>query len=268
MENHFQKNRIAWNTKTGINIQSEFYDNESFLKGRNTLNQIELSLLDDVKEKSILHLQCHFGQDTISLARMGAIVTAVDFSEKAISAAEKFAEQLKIGAKFICCNLYDLPKYLHDSYDIVFTTYGTIGWLPDIEAWARIISTYLKPGGSLVFAEFHPVVWMFDDNFQKIAYRYFNNGPIHEISQGSYADRNVPISIETVGWNHSIGEVLTALLKNGMEINTFEEYDYSPANCFAGCIEAEPGKFRIRHLDDKIPMVYSFTATKKIPISA
>ena len=148
-------------------------------------------------------------------------------------------------------------------FDIVFTSYGTIGRLPDLHKWAHIIARFLKPKGQLIFVEFHPVVWMFDDDFQKIGYNYFNTGPIIETESGTYADRDAPISQEYVMWNHGIGEVLNSLIRNGMEIIAFDEFDYSPYNCFKGTIEIALKKYRIKHLDDKIPMVYALVATKK-----
>lgn len=261
---HINKNRKAWNAKTEIHVKSKFYDNDSFLQGKNTLKSIELALLGDIKNKTILHLQCHFGQDSISLARLGAKVTGVDFSDKAIETARLFAKQVDADAEFICCEIYDLDRFLKKTYDIVITSYGTIGWLPDLDKWAGSIASHLKPGGRFVFVEFHPVVWMFDDEFRQVTYNYFNREPMEEAELGTYADRDAPIVIETVGWNHSISEVLNSLINNGLEINSLDEFDYSPSDCFKHMISSEPGKFRISHLKNRIPMVYSVLATKKI----
>lgn len=115
----------------------------------------------------------------------------------------------------------------------------------------------------LVFVEFHPVVWMFDDNFERIGYNYFNSGAIIETETGTYADKEAPISHESVTWNYGIGEVLNSLIKNGLEINSFDEFDYSPYNCFNNTIEIETKKYRIKHLQNKIPMVYALVAIKK-----
>ena len=128
----------------------------------------------------------------------------------------------------------------------------------------KIVSQFLKPTGKFVFVEFHPVVWMFDDNFKKIEYCYFNAGPIIEKDEGTYADKNALLNEESVGWNHSISEVINNLLQNRLEINSMKEYDYSPYNCFNETVEYEPQKFRIKHLDNKIPMLYSIVAKKKI----
>ena len=262
-ENYIEINRASWNNRTDAHLKSEFYDLKGFLKGKTSLNDIELNLLGDVKGKTILHLQCHFGQDTISLSRLGAEVTGVDLSNKAIESAKQIAKDTQSNATFICCDIYDLPNHLEQQFDIVYTSYGTIGWLPDLDKWAKIISKFLKPKGQFVFVEFHPVVWIFDDNFEKIAYNYFNSGAIIETESGTYADKTADITQEYVVWNHSLSEVVNSLIKNGLQIKALEEFDYSPYNCFNKTIEFEPGKYRIEHLENKIPMVYSLLAQKE-----
>jgi ubiquinone/menaquinone biosynthesis C-methylase UbiE len=235
----------------------------NFIKGRSSLNSIELELLGDLKGKTILHLQCHFGQDTISLSRLGAEATGVDLSDRAIERAKQIAKDTHSNTTFICCDIYELPNYLDKQFDIVFTSYGTIGWLPNLDTWAKIISRYLKPSGQFVLVEFHPLVWMFDDNFEEIKYRYFNSGAIVESESGTYADKKADITQEYVTWNHDLGEVINSLIQNGLEICSFNEYDYSPYDCFNKTLEFEPGKYRIEHLENKIPMVYSISAKKK-----
>ncbi len=255
-------NKKAWNSKTAIHIDSDFYDIPSFIAGKSSLNSIELDLLGNIKGKKILHLQCHFGQDTLSLARMGAIATGVDLSDAAIQKAEELSASLNIPAQFICCDVYSLPEHLDEEFDIVFTSYGTIGWLPDIEKWACIINRYLKPGGQFIFAEFHPVIWMFDDNFNSVTYSYFNKRTIYETINGSYTDSEANITTEIISWNHSISEVLGNLLKKGLQIKAFNEYDYSPYNCLSGMEEIEKGKFRIKKMENKLPIVYALLAEK------
>lgn len=262
-ENYIDINRKSWNNKVDAHVASDFYNMEGFIKGKSSLNAIELDLLGDVKGKSILHLQCHFGQDSLSLARMGAKITGVDLSDKAIEKAKELAEQLELDANFICCDIYELPSILNQTFDIVFTSYGTIGWLPDLDKWANLISNFLKPKGKFVFAEFHPVVWMFDDDFERIGYNYFKEDAIIETENGTYADREADLIQTTVSWNHSMSEVVNRLITNGLEINVLNEYDYSPYNCFKHTVEFEPSKFRIKHLGNKIPMVYAILASKK-----
>lgn len=262
-KNYLEVNRQSWNNKTEIHLKSEFYDLEGFLKGNTSLNDIELNLLGDVAGKTILHLQCHFGQDTISLSRLGAEVTGVDLSDKAIESARQIAKETDSDAHFICCDIYNLPEHLDKQFDIVYTSYGTIGWLPDLDKWAKIISRYLKPDGQFVFVEFHPVVWMFDDNFEHVGYNYFNSGAIVEKEEGTYADKTADITQEYVMWNHGLSEVMNSLINNGLEIKSLNEFDYSPYNCFNKTIQFEPKKYRIKHLGNKIPMVYSIVAEKR-----
>lgn len=260
--NYIEINKQSWNNRVDAHLNSEFYDVEGFLKGNTSLNEIELDLLGNIQGKSILHLQCHFGQDTISLARLGAQVTGVDLSDKAIESATELAKKAEIQSDFICCDIYDLPNHLTEQFDMVFTSYGTIGWLPDLDKWAKIVSHFLKPNGLFYFIEFHPVVWMFDDNFDKIGYNYFNTGAIIETENGTYADRNAPLSNEFVMWNHGMSEVVNSLIKNSLDIQSLDEFDYSPYNCFKETIEFSPKKYRIKHLDNKIPMVYAIVAKK------
>ncbi|NBV91578.1 MAG: class I SAM-dependent methyltransferase [Flavobacteriia bacterium] len=262
-QNYIDINRESWNNRTEIHVKSAFYDLDGFLKGNSSLNDIELSLLGDIKGKSVLHLQCHFGQDTISLSRLGAKVTGVDLSDIAIEKAKQIAKDTESNATFICCDIYDLPNHLNEKFDIVFTSYGTIGWIPDLDKWAKIASDFLRPNGQFVFVEFHPVVWMFDDDFEALAYRYFNSGAIVETEVGTYADKNADLKQSYVMWNHSISEVINNLIKHGLEIKSFDEFDYSPYNCFNKTIEFAPKKFRIKHLADKIPMVYAINAARK-----
>ena len=234
MENlpdYIKINKQTWNNKTDIHIDSDFYDVRSFLAGKSTLNQIELALLGNLSNIKILHLQCHFGQDSLSLSRMGAKVVGVDFSDKAIEKAKAFNTKLGLDAVFICCDVYETPTHLDEQFDIVFTSYGTIGWLPDLDKWAQVISHFLKPNGTFIMADFHPVVWMYDNDFKEVFYSYFNIEPIIEEELGTYANKEASISNQTIGWNHPISEIVNALIGNGLQINCFNEYDYSPYNC-------------------------------------
>jgi SAM-dependent methyltransferase len=259
---YLEKNKAAWNAKTAVHIDSEFYDMPAFLRGETSLKPLELELLGDVAGKRILHLQCHFGQDTLSLARMGAVMTGVDLSDAAIRKARELAEQLELRASFVNCDVYSLKEHLHEQFDIVFTSYGTIGWLPDLDKWADIVQHFLKPGGTFVMVDFHPVVWMFDDHFKEIAYSYFNTETIVEQVEGTYADRDSDISCETVSWNHATSETLQSLLDAGLTLRRYREWDYSPYSCFRELREDAPGVYRIAHLGNKLPMVYGIVATK------
>lgn len=264
-EKYFSANKNQWNERTKIHVDSKFYDNKSFLKGRSSLNSIELEELGNVKGKSLLHLQCHFGQDTLSWNRMGAKTVGVDLSDEAIKNAEKINAELGLDSKFICCNVYDLKEHLDEKFDLVFTSYGTIGWLPDINKWAEIVSYFLKPGGTFLIVDFHPYIWIYDDNFEFIKYSYFHeNEPIAEIVESTYTGGDKVGGLKSFSWNHPISDITNALIQNGLKIIGLNEYNYSPYNCFSEMDEIEKGKFVINNLGEKVPHLYSIKATKEL----
>jgi len=262
--NYLEINQNLWNKKTDIHFESDFYNVKDFIKGKSSLNSIELDLLGDIKGKSVLHLQCHFGMDSISLARLGAKVTAIDLSDRAIEKARELAEQTNTEVEFIQSDVLNLKEVLNDTFDIVFTSYGTIGWLPDMNKWAEVVAHFMKPQGQFIMAEFHPVIWMFDYDFTKVEYGYFNSGAIVEELEGTYTDENTSSAIKekSISWNHTLSDVMQALLNQNLTIFHFKEYDYSPYNCFNNTFEIEPGKFMIKGLENKLPMVYSIVASK------
>lgn len=253
-------NKTLWDTRTAVHLESDFYSHQQFIaeyhNGFTSLKEIELPLLDDLSDLKVMHLQCHFGQDTLSLAQLGAEVTGLDFSPEAIKAARNLAETLGVPAQFVEADVYNIPEELHGKFDLVFTSYGTIGWLPDIDAWAKSIHQLLKPKGKLVFVEFHPVVWMFDNNLEKVAYPYHCTDPIVEQEEATYADTKANINLTSVGWNHSLSEVIEALLPY-MPLRNFQEYSFSPYPIFAENDEFEPGRFQPKAHGNKLPLVYS-----------
>ena len=263
MENYLDINKNSWNGKVETHLKSDFYFVEEFIAGRTSLNTIELDILGDIKDKKILHLQCHFGQDSISLSRLGAKVTGIDLSDKAIEAAKDLAKKCGTDTEFLVSDVYDLPNVLDEKFDIVYTSYGTIGWLPDLEKWSKVVSHFLKPGGKLIFVEFHPFVWMYDDDFTHVKYNYFNEKPIIEYEEGTYADQSAEIAQDYVMWNHPTSEVLNSLIQNNLEINSFDEFNYSPYPCFQHVEKIEEGKYNISVFGNKIPYVFAITATKK-----
>lgn len=267
MENYdqlFAANRHGWNLRAEVHKTSGFYDVEKWKQGGTSLTSIELREAGDVRGKTLLHLQCHFGQDTLSWARLGAQVTGCDLSDKSIEYARQLSEELRLPAKFVCCNVYDLPQHLDGRFDIVFTSYGTIGWLPDLTRWAEVIRHFLKPGGFFYIADFHPVVWMFDDKMERFQYPYHNTGVIETEQSGTYADRSANIRYKEFGWNHSLSEIINSLVGQGLDIEFLNEYPYSPFDCFDNTVKGEDGNYRIRGLEGIIPMVYSIGARKRI----
>ena len=259
MEEYFEHNRRLWENRVAVHLESELYDQANFLAGKSSLTEIERDALGDVTGKTLLHLQCHFGQDTLSWARQGAIATGIDFSENAIVTAREIAAELDLEARFISTNVYDLPEVLDEKFDIVFSTFGAIPWLPDMEKWAAIVGRFLKPGGLFYLAEFHPTLYLFNFDNAKVEYSYFNEGtPYVEDVVGTYADK---LKGEGGGrecfWNHSISEVVNALLSQGLQLLELNEYDFSPYNCFPNMNEREPGRFVWGNFGVRLPHVFS-----------
>lgn len=252
----FEANKKLWNARVPHHLASRMYDMPAFLAGKCSLTETELNLLGDVKGKRILHLQCHFGQDTLSLARMGAEVTGLDISDAAITEATRLTDELGLKADWVLSNVVEHVPALDGKFDIVFTSFGTIGWLPDLKPWAANIARYLKPGGRFVFVEFHPAVWMFDNDFTHVAYSYFNKEAIIEEEQGTYADREASIKLTSCGWNHDLGEVMSALLEQGLVLERFSEFDGSPHDSFANTVRGSDGMYRVEGMEGKLPMMY------------
>jgi len=178
-DEYFEANRKNWDERALIHSKSEFYYVQKFKKKKNSLPRLEQKELGDITGKKILHLQCHFGMDTLSLAYKGAIVTGVDFSGEAVKLARSLSKELRIPANFIESNIYSLQEKLTEQFDIVFTSYGVLCWLLDLEKWANLIYFYLKPGGFFYIIDGHPYGGLFDYKFKeglRVGYTYFTGG--------------------------------------------------------------------------------------------
>jgi len=260
----FNANRDGWNVRTPHHVKSDFYAVENFVAGATSLRFIEIEELGNIAGRALLHLMCHFGQDTLSLARMGARATGIDFSDQAIAAARDLARKTGLEAEFHCCNLYDTRKYVSGRFDIVYTSYGVIGWLPDLMEWGRIIAESLNPGGTFYIVEFHPFVWMMDDKFEKFAYSYFHSeDPLELDLQGTYTDRTAPIRHKDFNWIHTLGDVVNALIAAGLEIEFLHEFPFTVYDCFPNLEKTGEQRWVFKSLKDTIPYLFSIRARKK-----
>ncbi|RWS01626.1 hypothetical protein B4U79_16710 [Dinothrombium tinctorium] len=259
-----ESNKSLWKQWTLLHIKSSFYDVNGFKRGQNALKHIELSELGDVKGKSMLHLQCHFGIDSLCWSRLGAKVTGVDFCEEAIAFARQLSDELKLDAKFVVSDIYELNDELlsHEKFDIVFTSYGVIDWLPDLDRWAQIISRSLKSNGLFYIAEFHPLIRNFDDCCEKMVYDYGDQKMFEVEVQGSYAVKDSCIKAKEYTWNHSISEVINSLIKNGLIIEFYNEHMASPYSICDNCVSDGHNNWYIRGFERKIPLVFSLMARK------
>lgn len=248
-----------------IHAASKEYDLEGFLAGKNSLHRIELEKIGDVSDKKLLHLQCHFGLDTISWARLGAKATGVDFSDTAIELAREIAKKTDVDTEFVCSNIYDLPENHEGEYDIVFTSYGVLCWLNNIDRWGEIIAHYLKPGGRFLIVESHPFMWVFDDNSEELGVKYsywHQDDPLSWEDEGTYADAEAKITNKkSYEWQHTVSDVLNALIKAGLTIDEVDEFPelvwaYTPASK-----KVDDEWFRIP--GDPLPQCWSVLASKR-----
>ncbi|WP_335973906.1 class I SAM-dependent methyltransferase [Gaetbulibacter jejuensis] len=265
MENltkYFETNKATWNEKTKIHVESGMYDLETFKNGASSLMPYELKALGDVKGKSLLHLQCHFGQDTLSWSRLGANCVGVDISDEGIGFAQKLNEELELDADFVCCNVLETSKYVTDTFDIVFTSYGVIGWLPNLEPWGQMIADRLNKGGVFYMAEFHPIVWMFDylEGKPIMKYGYMQDEVIYEEYEGTYANTDSKMISKEYGWNHGLSEVINALTKAGLRIDYLNEYDESPYNVLPDLEQTKSAMYATK--DKLYPLIFEIKATK------
>lgn len=262
MQKYFDVNKVTWNEKVKIHSKSEMYDLEAFKKGKTSLMSYELNALGDVSGKSLLHLQCHFGQDTLSWSRAGAKCVGVDISDEGINLAQELNNELQLDATFVCCNVLDTSQYVSETFDVVFTSYGVIGWLPDLKPWAKMITERLKPGGLFYMVEFHPIVWMFDylDGQPIMKYGYMQDEVIYEEYEGTYANQDSKMLSKEYGWNHGLSEVVNALIEAGLQINYLNEYDESPYNVLPDLEQTKSGMYA---LTNKLyPLIFDIKATK------
>jgi len=265
MDKFLRKNLDHWNEVTPIHARSSFYDVAGFKSGKTVLRPIELGELGDVAGKSLLHLQCHFGMDTLSWARLGAKVTGVDFSGEAIALARSLARETGISAAFIHSDIYDLPKVLDGKFDIVFTSYGVLCWLPDLTRWGQIIAGYLKKGGVFYIVEEHPIMNMFEtgtenDNMEMKCSYFPGNGPTEWGPGYDYTEWNAKVVHGTCEWTHPLSEIQNSLVDAGLRIMFLHEFPVCCYRAHASFKQDAQGWWRLD--GDKLPLTFSIKAIK------
>ena len=266
MNEYMEANRAHWDEVTPIHVASRFYDVDSFRKNPDSLNALEVSEVGDVRGKSLLHLQCHFGMDSISWAKRGARVTGIDFSSAAIEQARALAAEVGAAVRFVHANIYDLPLNLEGQFDVVFTSYGALIWLPDKPAWARIAAQFVKPGGVFYIAEFHPIthtLWGSGDDVRMVSPYFAPETPPMSDSGETYTDRTVPIeNRRTYEFLYTLGDVVTALADAGLRIEFLHEFPYMTYQFNSFTHVAQDGLVRMKQHDGSVPLMFSIRATK------
>lgn len=266
MDEFLQANQKLWNEWTTEHEKSPFYDVEGFKAGKERLKSIELQEVGDVRGKSLLHLQCHFGLDTLAWARHGATVTGVDLSTDSIALAHSLSEELKIPATFVCSDVLTLPENLHGQFDIVFTSYGILHWLRDLQRWAQVIHHFLKPGGLFYIVEDHPFMRVFTADPEqgvRVANPYFfAEEPYEAETTGSYATNFEGEKRTYYMWDHSLGEVINSILGVGLQIEYLHEFPFALRAKFPTMVKGEDGYWRFTREHNMIPLLFSLKANK------
>ena len=246
MPDYFAVNRANWDKRVAIHTaaDSSTYDLSAFRRTRDSLDVITRAELPDVRGLRVLHLQCHFGMDTLSLAARGAHVTGVDFSPAAIAQGRALAAELGLAARFVESDVYGLPAVLDETFDLVFTTWGVLTWLPDLDRWADTVRAMLRPGGRLFLLETHPTLYLMDFDEHRMAFDYFRRAePYYEEHTGSYAATDHPTLIQEYFWQHGLAEILSPLLARDFTLTRFAEFDFLPYDCFPNLRERAPGEY-------------------------
>jgi SAM-dependent methyltransferase len=263
-------NRALWDTRARIHGSTptdRIYDVESFLTGRQTLYALERELAGDVAGTDLLHLQCHFGMDTLSWARLGARVTGVDFSPEAVERARLLARRAGLAATFVEADTQRLPANLAGGFDLVVATYGVLCWIADVEAWMRGAAMALKPGGSLVLVDMHPA-------FQTVAaidplvadWPYGGGEPHRETVTGTYAEPGLTLPAQdTVQYPYSLGEIVTAVADAGLTMKHLGEHIATELDPRSILLPDQDGLYRLPFGDSHLPILYSLRAVSPDP---
>lgn len=269
MDPRLAMNRRNWNDRVPVHAASDFYGVDRFKAGAITLNDIEREEIGPVAGKSLLHLQCHFGMDTMSWSRLGARATGVDFSNAAIDLARELSAELELDTRFICSDVYDLPHALDEQFDVVYTASGVLVWLPDLIAWARVAARFVRPGGTFYLLDGHPLCHIFADDDDLDASELRVRNPYFPDPAGTFFGGNgysyaggEPIPSPSYEWQHSMAEILNALLAAGLRLQFLHEFPFSNYRALPGMVRGSDGWWRLPRNNDSVPQLFSLKATR------
>lgn len=270
MHHELATNQRLWDGWTDLHMSGTDYDVAGFLADPTSrpFDRVTGGVIGDVAGKRLLHLQSHIGIDTLRLALAGAIdVMGVDFSPKSVAAARSLAAQLGLPVTFVESDVTDLPPEVPEGvFDVVYTSYGTIGWLPDLEPWGRMIASRLTPGGVFHIIDIHPFLTVFDDFAEnpplKVIYPYFSREPMYFEEHGSYADRDADFVADSYEWQHTMSEIVGSLVNAGLRIERLEEYPVIAWKALDFMEQDDEGFWRLPEGAGDIPLMFSITARK------
>lgn len=266
MQPQLEANRENWNERVAIHARSKFYDVEGWLRRAPGPVTDEREALGDVDDTTLVHLQCHFGMDTLRWARAGATVTGLDFSPVAIDKARELAHRagLEGRSSFVCANVYDAPEALSNArFDVVYVSIGSLCWLPDIAAWGDVVSTLMNPGARLYVHDVHPFSSCFDDDGERIINGYFEvtDAPLVYVNGRTYTDGEHELSASrTYEWNHSLGQIVAAITAPGLIVDSLTEHDWTEFQQFPWLVEGPPGRFTSPTGRPRVPLSFTLAA--------
>jgi SAM-dependent methyltransferase len=252
-----EQNRVAWNEMADIHYAHPWYRVKEFLDGWCSLKEIELSEIGDVAGKSLLHLMCQFGMDSLSWARRGASVTGVDISDRSIELANKLKAEAGLEAEFIRTDLFNLAEKLKKKFDIVFQSYGTHHSISDLERWSEIVTHFLKPGGIFYIVDIHPILPALEEGDVS----YFKRGPYRYSHGEDYADKDYIVKSELVEWQHKLSDIINAVIEAGLKIEMVNEFDKCCYQRFRGWVEKD-GFYYPPDGPPRHPLMFSLKARK------
>lgn len=255
-------NRSVWEEWTRTGMTPAFGKLERFRRGEEVLQGFELDEVGDVSGKSLLHLQCHFGMDTLAWARHGASVTGVDFSEEAIDLAHQLRADVGMDAQFVRSDVYRLPEVLDERFDLVYTSFGVLAWLPELDRWARVIDHFLEPGGSFYIADYHPFALVFTET-EDIAHPTFTQSYFRADEPMELAGEEGGQRFVIYGWPYTLGGIVSALAAVGLRIEFLHEFPFSESRHLDFLVERHDGTWTLPEgLHGNLPLLFSLRATK------
>ena len=267
-------NLLWWNERAAQHRQTPLYQThiKRLENGGLALLPLEVQELGEIRGQNVLHVQCHIGTDTLSLARLGAHVTGIDFSEAAISEAQNLAQDLGIRAHFETCEISELAHRYSGHFDLVFASLFLLKWLHDLNGWAKQLAACLSPGGRVYLSDSHPLVWALADhdpirgNELVLGYPYLaQDAPSAFVEAGSYADRTLPTTAnETREWSWGLGDVVNAIIGAGLTLEFLNEHTVGFYPAIADCVAGADGHYRLPEaLDGRYPLTFSLSARKR-----
>jgi SAM-dependent methyltransferase len=262
-------NRANWDERTAIHLRSRFYDLEGWLRDRRGPRSWEHEALGDVAGLRLLHLQCHFGLDTLAWARAGAWVTGLDFSPSAIDAARLIAERAGLAerATFVCANVYDAVEVLgRATFDVVYVSLGALYWLPGVDRWAEQVGALVAPGGRFYLHDVHPVAGALAQDRPELVDTCFEEPePLIDDSDATYTDADRPLANKrSFQWNHGLGETVTALVRHGLRLDSLVEHDWTAWPQFPWLVATPEATWTTPPGRPRLPLTFTVLASRPL----